>query len=129
MKKCGFLTSIYLYFIVFINWQIEKEKQALITQRKILKPHLSFCSANLAFQHAAIRSGPVINSDCHWFPLHLSRNTSHTYKGMQVQSPFKQTLSYTNDSIFLLAHLFAHKAFLSSLAFIIWYFSKLFGDT
>lgn len=65
MKKCGFLTSIYLYFTVFINWQIEKEKQALITQRKMLKPHLSFCSANLAFQHAAIRSGPVINSDYH----------------------------------------------------------------
>lgn len=65
MKKCGFLTSIYLYFTVFINWQIEKEKQALITQRKMLKPHLSFCSANLAFQPAAIRSGPEITSDCH----------------------------------------------------------------
>lgn len=56
-----------------------------------------------------------------------SRDTSHT-QGMQVQSPFKQTLSYTDDRILLLAHVFTHKAFLSSLAFI-WYFSNLLGDT
>lgn len=49
---------ISTYFPVFINWQIEKDKQASIRHTALLNPHLSFCSANLTFQHGAIHSGP-----------------------------------------------------------------------